>query len=543
MQRRPLIAALAAAPWLQACVAPRKTPRQPPSSSYHEPRRPQFHVTPPAGWMGNPCGLVHHAGRWHLFYQHHPAGTGWGPMHWGHASSADLLHWQHHPLALEPDGARYAFSGSVVVDEANSAGFGAGALVALYTRHDMEGERAGLRHHEHQHLAYSKDGGLTWWPLDEDRDNDDDEPVIPNPGAAKDFRDPKVFWHAPTRRWVAVLAAGRVLEFWASADLKHWQRLSEFGAGLGSHGGGWAGPDLFPLPVENGAPDEQRWVLLVSVASGAPNGGSGTQYFVGHFDGDAFTVDDAGFAADVQAGRGVWLDHGRDHCAGATWGGAPGDPRVLIAWMNNGDYAAQVPATTWRGGMTLPVTLSLRRNPRGALRLHTRPVAAVDSLRQQSAALGPAPLRGAGLDLVQAGGIGPQAMELELTIDPGTMGRCGVELSNARGERYRVGYDASQKLYFSDRTQAGETRFSPAFAVTAHTASRPVGATGPLQLRLFFDATSAELFADDGALQMTDQFFPTEDFSRATLFGEGPGARLLGARVHRLARVWGPGRL
>lgn len=545
MMRRPnrrnllaSLAPLAIAPWLAACGTPRKPPPPLPASSYREPRRPQYHFSPPAGWMNDPNGLVFHAGRWHLFYQYHPASTTWGPMHWGHASSVDLLHWQHHPIALQPEGPQFMFSGSVVVDTANTAGFGAGSLVALYTRHDTAAEQAGQRNYQSQHLAYSEDGGLTWAPFD-----NESKPVIPNPGAAKDFRDPKVFWHEATKRWVAVLAAGDHVELWAAPDLKRWAKLSEFGQGLGSHGGAWECPDLFPLPVENSSTGERQWVLLVSVGSGAPNGGSGTQYFVGHFDGERFMLDEeSGFERDVQAGRAVWLEEGRDHYAGVTWANAPGDQRVLIGWMSNWDYAQQVPASTWRGAMTLPVTLGLRRVAgRGSLRLVTRPIAALESLRQQTVVLPPGPLRGdAALDIGQlnGGAIEPRAMELELTLDPGGVGRCGVELSNTRGERYRIGFDATQRLYFSDRTRSGDLKFSNAFASTAHTASRPAGASGPLRLRIFFDAGSAELFADDGALQMTETFFPSEDFTKATLFSEGPGAKLLAGRAHRIGRVW-----
>ena len=528
MRRRLLLAASATIPWLSACRTLRK-PLPPPSSNYREPHRPQFHFTPAAGWMNDPNGLVFHNGVYHLFYQYHPASKDWGPMHWGHATSRDLVHWEPQPIALEPEEQKYAFSGSVVVDATNTAGFGAGALVALYTRHDAAAEQDGRRDYESQHLAYSQDGGRSWAPFD-------DSPVIANPGAAKDFRDPKLFWHEPTRRWIAVLAAGDHAEFWGSPDLKRWTWLSDFGRRAGGHGGVWECPDFFALPVENGAVGEKRWVLLCSVGSGAPNGGSGTQYFVGDFDGEHFNLDPA-FEPEVPFGRAMWLDQGRDHYAGVTWSNAPDGQRILIAWMNNWDYAQQVPATsTWRGAMTLPVTLALRRQG-WVWRLTTRPVAALESLRAQTANLPPMALRGAPFDLSQATGIDPRAMELELVIEPGSVGRCGVELSNAHGERYRIGYDATQQLYFSDRTQAGDNRFSKSFAVAVHTVSRPPN-RGPVRLRLYFDASSAELFADDGVLQMTEQYFPTEDFTTATLFGEGPGARLLSGRVHRLARIW-----
>jgi fructan beta-fructosidase len=149
----------------------------------------------------------------------------------------------------------------------------------------------------------------------------------------------------------------------------------------------------------------------------------------------------------------------------------------------------------------------------------------------------PSALHGKSFDLVAAGGADPRAMELELLLEPGSHGRCGVELSNTRGERYRIGFDATQQLYYSDRTEAGDHRFSPRFAGTVHTASRPPGG-GPLRLQMFFDASSVELFADDGALKMSELFFPSEDFTHAALFAEGPGARLLTGRVHRMARIW-----
>ncbi|MEK8034541.1 glycoside hydrolase family 32 protein [Ideonella sp. DXS29W] len=528
MRRRLLITASALAPWLAACQTARKL-IAPPLSNYREPHRPQFHFTPSAGWMDKPCGLVFHQGVYHLFYQYHPAATLWGAIHWGHATSRDLVRWGPQPIALEPEEERFAFSGSTVVDTDNTAGFGAQALVALYTRHDMAAEIDDRRDFQTQHLAYSVDGGRSWLAFD-------DEPVMPNPGAAKDFRDPKLLRHAPSRRWVAVVAAGDHVEFWVSRDLKRWEWKSDFGRRFGSHASAWESPDLFALPVENGGGGEQRWVLLQSMTAGSPNSGSGMQYFIGEFDGEQFVLDER-FEREVPYGRGVWLDQGRDHFGGLTWPFGSEGQRALIAWMSNWDYARQVPASSWRGAMTLPVTLSLRQTPLG-LRLHTRPLPALETLRQQSASLAAAPIRGASIDLVTAsGGIDPRAMELELVLEPGTMGRCGVELSNSRGERYRIGFDATQQLYYSDRTEAGDHRFSARFAGTVHTALRPPGG-GPLRLRLFFDASSAELFADDGALQMTEVFFPSEDFTHATLFAEGPGAKLISGRVHRLARIW-----
>jgi sucrose-6-phosphate hydrolase SacC (GH32 family) len=127
--------------------------------------RPQFHFTPPAGWMNDPNGMVYHQGEYHLFYQHSPDSTVWGPMHWGHAVSKDLVTWQHLPIALFPDRRGTIFSGSAVVDHQNTSGLGTKEyppLVAIFTYHNAVGEKAGRQDFQTQGLAYSLDNGRTW---------------------------------------------------------------------------------------------------------------------------------------------------------------------------------------------------------------------------------------------------------------------------------------------------------------------------------------------------------------------------------------------
>ena len=204
--------------------------------------RPQVHFTPRAHWMNDPNGLVYYKGVYHLFFQHYPGGSNWGPMHWGHATSKDLVHWKHEPIALYPDSLGYIFSGSAVVDKDNTSGFGAGGkvpLVAIFTHHDTARERAHRVDVETQSIAYSLDEGKTWTKYA-------GNPVIKNPGV-RDFRDPKVMWYAPTRRWILTLAAQDRIMFYSSPDLKEWRKESEFGAHEGVHGGVWECPDLFTL--------------------------------------------------------------------------------------------------------------------------------------------------------------------------------------------------------------------------------------------------------------------------------------------------------
>src|SRR5262245_3574896 len=246
---------------------------------YREPFRPQFHFTPATNWMNDPNGLVFFEGEYHLFYQFNPAGDKWGHMSWGHAVSRDLVHWQHLPVALREEDGVMIFSGSAVVDWKNTSGFGPAGkppLIAIYTGHYTK------KPLQNQHIAYSIDRGRTWTKFAGNPVLDINE---------KDFRDPKVFWHEPTRRWVMVVAwpAHRKTRFYASPDLKSWTHLSDFGP-ADSTTGIWECPDLFPLRVE-GDSNQTRWVLIANIGSGAPAVRSGCQYFVGDFDGIRFTLD------------------------------------------------------------------------------------------------------------------------------------------------------------------------------------------------------------------------------------------------------------
>ncbi|MFC7667650.1 PfkB family carbohydrate kinase [Hymenobacter humi] len=239
--------------------------------------RPAYHFTPAAHWMNDPNGMVYYQGTYHLFFQYYPDGMVWGPMHWGHATSTDLVRWKEQPIALYPDKLGMIFSGSAVIDKDNTAGFGKDAMVAIFTHHSPEEEKKGQNKHQYQSLAYSLDAGKTWKKYE-------GNPVLPNPGIA-DFRDPKVSWYEAGKKWVMTLATKDRITFYSSPNLKNWTKESEFGAKLGAHGGVWECPDLFPMTL-NG---KTHWVLIVNLNPGGPNGGSGTQYFVGNFDGKTFT--------------------------------------------------------------------------------------------------------------------------------------------------------------------------------------------------------------------------------------------------------------
>jgi fructan beta-fructosidase len=485
-----------------------------------EAHRPAYHFTPPSKWMNDPNGMVFYEGEYHLFYQYYPDSTVWGPMHWGHAVSKNLVDWQHLPIALYPDSLGMIFSGSAVVDWNNTSGFGVKGvppLVAIFTQHYMPGEKAGRHDFQYQSIAYSNDKGRTWKKYAQN-------PVIPNTDKIHDFRDPKVSWHAPSKQWVMTFAAKDRIKFWTSPDLKKWQFQSDFGQNIGAHGGVWECPDFFKLRVEG--TDEEKYVLLTSMNPGAPNGGSGTQYFIGDFDGKQFVLDKE-FAAALGKGQGVWLDFGRDNYAGVTWSDVPAADgrRLFIGWMSNWDYAQAVPTQAWRSALTVPRTLTLHKTATG-YKIFSKPVKELERLRGVSFGLSNKPLDKP-IDLSSGRKINATLTELRLdfTIPTGAQTEVTLVLSNAQGETYRVGYDAAKKAYFSDRTKAGKSSFSDKFATKIHYAPTE-NASGKYQMHVFFDRASCELFADDGETVMTDIFFPNTDFTDLNIVASNGAAVL-----------------
>lgn len=298
------------------------------SQKFNERFRPQFHFTPEKNWINDPNGLVYNNGRYHLFYQYNPYGTQWGFMSWGHAVSSDLLHWEHRDVAIPITSGVHAWSGSAMVDHYNTTGFGTLAnppLVAIYTGH-VQGQP------QKQYLAFSNDDGDNW-------------NVYPNPVldiGNMDFRDPKVFWYEPAERWIMAVARSvdRVIEFYASENLFSWALLSQFGP-TGSVDGVWECPDLFELAID-GDTDNTKWVLQVDVTSHGPAGGSGAQYFIGHFNGVEFIADSSEpnvltgelFDDFERADHGDWVVTGTAFGSGPVTGTLP-DQQIVSGFLGN----------------------------------------------------------------------------------------------------------------------------------------------------------------------------------------------------------------
>ncbi len=313
-------------------------------TSLNDEYSPSLHFKASFGWINDPNGLVFSGGLWHLFYQYYPMDTVWGPMHWGHAVSDNLLQWKHMPIALAPDANGNIFSGSCIIDEKNDSGLfserSALNLIAFYT--SALPQSGGQADYQTQSLACSKNGGSNWEKWDAN-------PIIANPDL-ECFRDPKVFWFESGSFWVMLLTHGQSVGFYRSVDLLKWDLISEFGEQHGHHSDGpWECPDMFQLTTPTG---KSRWVLVVGIGDGCLAPGSGTQYFIGSFDGTRFVN-------ESDPGEVRWFDLGRDHYATQTWFAAPQGRRVAIAWMSNWRYARNTRTRYFRGVMTLPRELHL----------------------------------------------------------------------------------------------------------------------------------------------------------------------------------------
>jgi len=465
--------------------------------------RPNFHFTPKANWMNDPNGMFYLDGTYHLYFQYYPDSNVWGPMHWGHATSKDMITWEEQPIALYPDELGLIFSGSAVVDKNNSSGFGKEGVtpvVAMFTYHNMEGEKAEKIDFQTQAIAYSLDQGMTWIKYAQN-------PVIKNPGI-RDFRDPKVIWDDNSEKWIMALAAANKIMFYSSLNLKEWNLESEFGEGIGQHGGVWECPDLFSLKIEG--TNETKWVLIVSINPAAPNGGSGTQYFIGDFDGSTFTLD-TDFKNQLQKQNAVWLDFGRDNYAGVTWSNIPNEDgrKLFIGWMSNWEYARDVPTETWRSAMTIPRELKLKKQQDNYV-LTSTPISELSKYVSQTIIKDNLNVNKE-QSIISEDDIDLSRFSLELEINNLNESKYTFILHNKIGDSLSFGLDNLKSNYFINRKRAGKVEFSDKFANTISKA--PIAnSSDTLKVQALIDKTSIEFFYNDGETVMTEIFFPNQPF-------------------------------
>jgi levanase/fructan beta-fructosidase len=390
-------------------------------------------------------------------------------MTWGHSTSTDLIHWNFEGDAVYPDALGTVFSGSAVVDVNNTAGFGRGAIVAMYTS---------AKENQTQSIAYSTDGGKTFKKYA-------GNPVLTSD--VPDFRDPKMFWNEDIKAWNLILAAGQEMRIYTSSNLLDWHYESSFGTGYGCHDGVWECPDLMKIHDNDG----DKWVLICNINPGGPAGGSATQYFVGTFDGHKFVCQNP-----AKGEKPLWMDYGKDHYATVTFNNAPQGRHVALAWMSNWQYANQVPTMQYRSANSLPRDLSLF-NFSGNTYLACKPSKEVDAARGKKV--------GRLQDVCEV------VVKVKSQSKPTT-----ITLSNKKGEEVVMCYEPKQGMFSMNRTKSGNVSFSDEFK--SQTTAPTYGEIN--ELRIFIDKCSIEAFDSEGKMVMTNLVFPTEPYTILKIDGK-----------------------
>ena len=483
---------------------------------YKEKYRPQYHFSPKKNWSNDPNGLVYYQGEYHLFYQYNPDDVVWGPMHWGHAVSKDLVHWEHLPIALKPDTELgMIFSGSAVVDKNDRTGFfdGGEGLVAIYTTH-LEQDEGAL---QQQAIAYSKDNGRSWTKYE-------GNPVIKNYGV-EDFRDPKVFWHQETKKWVMVVTCHDRIRFYNSSNLKEWNYLSEFGKNLGTHGGVWECPDLIKLPVKKSAADpnfkkkKEKWVLEVGDILGGESG-VGVQYFIGEFDGEKFESDyDHSF----------FVDYGQDIYALQSWSNLPDERHIWLGWMNNIGYMTKIPTTGWRGMMSLPRELGLKDDGQ-RIKLIQKPLSELKKLREDI-------YQKKEIELEKKLSINccEKSFEIKAEIDFKQAEEITFALHKNKKQESLLKLNKKQNQIIINLENSGNTDFDETFLLEKEI---NYNFKEKVKVNIFVDRSSIEVFIDGGELTITNLVFPNLDSKKIEIRSSGGIVLIDKLDIFKLKSIW-----
>ena len=472
--------------------------------------RPLYHHTPLYGWMNDANGLVYKDGEYHLYFQYNPYGSVWGNMHWGHSVSRDLVHWEHLPVALARDTMGHIFSGSSVVDKDNTAGYGAGSIVSFYTS-------ASDKNGQIQCMAHSSDNGRTFTKYEKN-------PVLTPFDGLKDFRDPKVFWYAPEKKWVMIVSADKEMRFYSSRDLKDWTYMSAFGDGYGVQPSQFECPDMVQLPV-NGDLNIKKWALIVNINPGCLFGGSATQYFIGDFDGTKFVC-------DTKPEVVKWMDWGKDHYATVCFSNT-GDRVIAVPWMSNWQYANIIPTQQYRSANALPRELTMYSEGKEVY-MAVNPVRELESLRKETREI--------------------PAFTVEANKATGKSSIAGFQLVNGIGEYVDIYLDLNAKKLVMDRVHSGivdfgknsvphekeahDNRIANSINYVDDFALATWGPLSPAQehtLRIFVDKCSVEVFLDGGKVAMTNLVFPNEPYNCLNFYSKDGSCRVNSLNIYKLA--------
>lgn len=460
--------------------------------------RPAYHFTPAKNWTNDPNGLIFLNGEFNLYYQHNPFENKWGHMSWGHATSKDLISWKHLPVAIPEvishDTTTWIYSGSAVLDVKNTSGFGSNGkppLVAIFTA-DQPNQKK-----ESQFIAYSNDGGLSFKQYAKN-------PVIDL--NMRDFRDPNVFWHEPSKQWVMTVSMvdDHMVRFYGSKNLKDWNKLSDFGP-AGYTKNGWECPSLLPLVVD-GDPKNIKWVLFVSLGG---EHGPLIQYFVGDFDGTTFT-------SITDKNKVMKVDYGDAFYAAIAWRDAPENKKILLGWLQNGRQETY----PWKGQMSIPHDLSLKTTDEGLV-LNQLP--SVFVTRSLSKYTNGKPVEQKNITITDKGLKLPgekNAYWIDAEFDIKNAKKVGFNVVEKAGtdKKVIVGYDVEKQELFVDCTGSEKNNKSPENLVQA----APMKIVGRVvKIKVLVDGSSLEVFGNDGEKVISTMIYPDTDATGLTAFADG----------------------
>jgi levanase/fructan beta-fructosidase len=486
--------------------------------------RPLFHFHPEQNWMNEPNGLIKIGSTWHLFYQHNPTANVWGNLNWGHATSSDLLHWTHQPLAITAENGIQAFTGTAYYDSENISGLGSPdspPYLAYYTGYFPSNGT------QDQRLAYSVDAGDTWTKFPGNPIISAAQEAPHDETGGLETRDPKVFFHEPSGKWIMILAHGGQdkLSFWTSTDALEWAWVSDLTSedvpGLPSGITGWEVPDMFQLPIEDAG--ETTWVLIVTPAQGSPAGGNGVFALTGSFDGTSFQAD----PVDTST---LWLDHGRDFDGVLSWENVEAsDGRRILAGIAN-SYGGHPPTNTWKGMLTFPRTLELHQIDSKRYFVQ-QPVTELSTVSSSLATIQNQTITPGETLLSSVRGT---ALDIQLSFSVTTDAVLSLAVRKAGTQQTVIRYNGSNKTLAVDRTATGNTEYDAA-AGGVHSAPLVPDALGVVQIRVLVDTCSVEVFGGKGEVVITDLIFPDEASDGVALEVTGGSAMLRSVQVKEIS--------
>nr|WP_026045699.1 glycoside hydrolase family 32 protein [Paenisporosarcina sp. TG-14] len=472
--------------------------------------RANYHFTTSDKWKNDPQRPIYLDGKYHYFYLYngdYPNGNG---TEWRHATSEDLVRWNDEGIAIP----KYTnengdpWSGSVVVDEENTAGFGKDALVAIVTQPSMDGGK------QEQFLWYSTDNGNTFTSYS-------DDPIMPNPGT-KDFRDPKIIWDDSKNKWVMVMAEGTRIGFYESYNLKDWDYTSGFST---ENIGLVECPDLYLMRADDGT---LKWVLGVS-ANGKSIGKPNTYaYWTGNFDGMEFFPDH---------NEPQWLDYGFDWYGGVTFeDGTESDKynkRYALAWMNNWDYVHNTPTLQedFNGMDSIVRQIELKHEGDEIYHLVSQPIDELNELTNSTDTYEQIEVNGS--ETLDVTG---DVYQLETDISWSETNNVGLRLRESADQKRHVdvGISVEEKYSYVNRAFTGHPDESNQYVES----NAPFDASKQyVHLKILVDKTSIEVFVDDGKITYSSLIFPEFDDKGITIFSEGGTAIFNNVKIKHLGSI------